>query len=258
MFLHRILSALRRPRSIETLVRASLLLIAVVTMGSAAAFYAYPQPVEANSLVRFHSAPQQVAAKPAGGVQIPPAPAPQNQNCVPASGSLLSTQPTQEGFTATVLPITYYRVSGNSVAQVARQLQICGPTDESGGRFAATTNYAIAWNFQYAETTPGLCSVSNVKVSLVMNQVLPSWQNTAVSPEWQAFVASLTSHEAGHVQIDQTGARRLLVTLQQLPDSSCSSFDQSANAAAQAQIASIKAANDAYDTATNHGATLHY
>jgi predicted secreted Zn-dependent protease len=138
----------------------------------------------------------------------------------------------------------------------------CSPvtTDNDAGQFAASTDFAIAWAYNYQTNADGTCSLSGASVGITVSEILPAWQQTAgavpgITASWQRFITNLQTHESGHTQLDQTAAVNLLSDLQNFPATDCSSIAVAANTKAQADLTALNQANDNYDAATNHGAT---
>jgi predicted secreted Zn-dependent protease len=190
---------------------------------------------------------------------------PAPQACTPAAYSLpsaidLTNQAT--GLTQTIDATAYYRIYGNTAAQIKTQLSQCPPIAASadGASFAAETGSKLNWQYSSTSDTSGMCRISNVKVGLHLNMILPAWQPTGdaatgLAANWQNLISSLTTHETGHVAMYQQYANQLLHDLQALPATNCTSIAASVDAVSAANIAALNTANAAYDTATNHGVT---
>jgi predicted secreted Zn-dependent protease len=104
----------------------------------------------------------------------------------------------------------------------------------------------------------GLCRLATVSVGLHAGVVLPSWTPDAnatpgIVAGWQSYIAALAAHEQGHVDLDVTGARRLLADLQALPALPCGSVDTRVASMLTNTTDAIERANAAYDAETNHG-----
>ena len=227
-----------------------------------------------------HSAPATPAAKPTPAPTLPaPAstPAPvatpsvqvaATQNCVPDTAyslpSPLNLASSANGLTQVVDPAVYYQIYGNSSAQIHSQVQRCAPgpsaTSSAGADFAAETSYNLVWQYSSTDNGTGLCNISNAKVGLHINMVLPQWQPTAsatagLAGSWQGFASGLLVHENGHVAIDEQYAGQLLNDLQDYPPAPCASIGAAIQAKLNADVAALNAANDAYDARTGHGVT---
>ena len=190
------------------------------------------------------------------------------QSCAPDSTyglpSQLNLAADGNGLTQVIDAHSYYQVYGNTAAQIHAQVKQCAPNggSEAGGgdEFAAETGYRLTWQYDTTTDGSGVCDVANVKVGLHLNMVLPAWQATAsasngLNAAWQNYISSLVTHENGHAAIDQQYAGQLLNDLQAYPATDCGSIAASIQAKANADIAALTAANNAYDAQTNHGAT---
>ena len=156
---------------------------------------------------------------------------------------------------------SYYQIYGDTAAQVRAQQQQCAPNfNPEGARFAGATDYNLSWQYSTTQDNTGLCQLSNVKIGLHVNMILPLWQPTnsaasGLASAWQKFIANLANHENGHIAIDQQYASQLLGDLQSSPASDCASILGSVQSKVDADVVAISAANDAYDASTNYGAT---
>jgi len=154
-----------------------------------------------------------------------------------------------------------YMVYGNTPTEVVSQINKCTPvhiTSGQPGLFAATTGYAVNWQFDYAPDSSGSCVISDVRVGLHVSQVFPAWQssNSAVvglDTSWQNYITKLKAYEKGHVQLDETEAATILSDLENFPPTDCGSIDATATGKAQADLSAYDTANADYDTANNYG-----
>jgi len=157
---------------------------------------------------------------------------------------------------------TYYRVYGNTAAQIKAQLLRCTPLSSSiaseNGSFAARTGSALSWQYSSTPDGTGTCRISNVKVGLHLNMILPLWQPTGsavdgLAGSWQNLISNLTIHENGHLALYQQYASQLVNDLQSLPAVSCESTAASVASKSAADVAALNTANADYDTSTNNG-----
>lgn len=155
----------------------------------------------------------------------------------------------------------YYTIYGHTTDEINDQMAACTPVnDELEGRFAASTDWSLNWAFDYTGGADGLCHVTAASVSMNIGMIFPAWQQTAgtaagVDGSWQRFIANLKTHENGHLQLDQSGATRLLADLQNFPATSCDTIVAQATAKADSNIRTLNQANADYDSATDHGET---
>lgn len=165
------------------------------------------------------------------------------------------------GLHVAVQPTAYYAIYGNSSDEINAQMAACTPVNDSlEGRFAASTDWSLNWAFDYAGGADGLCRVTAASVAINIGMVFPAWQQTpgasaGLATSWQRFITNLKTHENGHLQLDQSGAARLLSDLQSFPATSCDSIVAQATAKADSNIRALNQANADYDSATGHGET---
>jgi predicted secreted Zn-dependent protease len=184
------------------------------------------------------------------------------QECIPAAYGLptrinLLGQPS--GLTQVVDATTHYQVFGYTSAQIKTQLRQCAPTINAtdNASFAAETGSSLVWQYDTSNTL-GVCTISNVKVGLHLNMILPQWQPTesaesGLAGSWQSLMSGLTTHENGHVAIYQQYAQQLLSDLQSLPATDCAALVANVATKSATDVAALNAANQVYDEHTNHG-----
>ena len=247
-----------------------LLLLAILLAGSAVTYAksgSITMSVEAVASASAAAIGQPATSTPAtaaGGTaaasvqktQSVPACQPSNYSG-PSAPAAVASQP---GLHQNILAPSYYTVYGNTTDQVRRQIAACSPANSGGERFAASTDYALNWAFDFASGDDGLCRVTAASVALNVSVVYPSWQPSSgaaagLDASWRKFITSLSAHENGHVQINQAGAAQLLAGLQGFPATSCDTIVAQVTAKATADIQAINQSNDRYDSNTGHGAT---
>jgi predicted secreted Zn-dependent protease len=166
------------------------------------------------------------------------------------------------GFTEIIGNPVYYRVYGDTAAQIKAQLRDCPAISASSGRdsYAAATSGVITWQYNVASDNSGLCALSNVKVGLHTRMVLPEWHATSAATsglavQWQRLMDGTIAHESEHVGIYQQHAKQLLGDLISMPATDCASVETSVKAKTSSAIATLNAAQAAHDARTGHGAT---
>lgn len=185
--------------------------------------------------------------------------------CTPATYALpgLLNLSGANGLTEVIEPAQTYTIYGVTSAELRSQIQACAPREKSGdsvAEFTAQTGYYLSWQYDYAMRGDGSCIVTNPRVGLHVAMILPDWQaaagtDPALVAAWRTFVANLTAHENGHVDLDRQYARAMLADLQSFPAGPCDTLQQSVNGIMQNSIVQLNIANDQYDTTTRHGAT---
>ena len=157
---------------------------------------------------------------------------------------------------------SHYQIHGNDVDELSAQMAACAPSLSAGlpAEFASETSYNLTWQYGYVAVDGQHCAVTNPKVGLHINMVLPDWQQSSAAangfaPSWQSFITSLVTHENGHVALDKQYAATLLSDVQNQPPMDCSSIVSTVQAIAEHDVTLLNQANDNYDALTDHGAT---
>ena len=232
------------------------------TMVNQPSYVASPVPVvvpilngtaPAAPVVETPAAPQAPKTSPVVAAPI--------QKCTPPSfgaATKVDLNNKVAGLTEIIDNPTYYRVYGNTAAQIKTQLRECPAVSVDGASFAAATNGIITWQYDSTSQGNGLCVLSNVKVGLHTRMILPEWQATAkaangLAAQWQGVINATVVHETEHVSIYQQHARQLLSNLEAMPATECASIDANVKAKTTAAIAALDAAQAGLDVHTNHG-----
>jgi predicted secreted Zn-dependent protease len=152
----------------------------------------------------------------------------------------------------------YYRVYGDTTAQIETQLRQCPALTRADSTFGAVTGGTLSWQYDWASTSAGTCTISTVRVGLHTNMLLPSWEpistaSTGLAARWDHLITNLAHHEEGHIDLYQQHAQQLVHNLQSLPATDCANIAAQAEATATAIIAAMTAANSTYDVHTHHG-----
>lgn len=189
------------------------------------------------------------------------------QDCTPDTTyglpSEISLANQTNGLNLVIDEASYYQVYGNTSAQIQTQIQHCAPSigtaTSQSAMLAAQTGYNLTWHYDLIADDTGSCTISNVKVGLRLNMVLPRWQPTAsatsgLARAWQTYASNLAIHENGHESINQRYASQLLGNLQSMPTTDCGTISASIQTKVDVIVAALNASNDAYDARTNHGA----
>lgn len=186
-------------------------------------------------------------------------------DCIPATSygipSRLDLTAKADGLTVVKDSTMYYRIYGRSGGALRQQLARCAPaTDGSaGGEYSGETGYSLTWQYAFL-SGQNSCRLTNIKVGLHLNMILPLWQGDALAADslktqWDNFAAGLQTHENGHVSINKQYAARLMNDLQSLQADNCTNLASLTQTTVANDTAAINQANGDYDAATNHGAT---
>lgn len=172
----------------------------------------------------------------------------------------LNLDSADDGLTTQNDPSAYYRIYGDTASELTRQIQRCAPGSDgsASAEFTARTDYRLNWQYSVVQDDAG-CHLADIKVGLHTAAAMPLWQpGMSASPglagRWQAFYASLLTHEQGHTTLDQNYAAKLLFNLDALGTMSCGDINAAVSSLTSADTGALDQANDAYDVATDHGA----
>lgn len=152
----------------------------------------------------------------------------------------------------------FYQVFGNTATQIKTQLRQCPAIIQDGNSFGAVTNGRFTWQYLITPDGSGNCRLSDVKVGLRTNMLLPKWVPTVaatngLATQWQRLISNLETHENGHITIYHQSAKQLLSDLQALPVGTCDAVAAAAIATTTASTAALNAAHKTYDNHTDHG-----
>jgi predicted secreted Zn-dependent protease len=184
-------------------------------------------------------------------------------SCVPStfsspSGIDLATAPS--GLSISTDAPAHYRIYGDTANQIRTEIQVCAPGahGSGGAEYTGETSYTMSWQYDTIRGTS--CIAANVKVGMHIGTSLPLWQPTrtttpGLDKRWDAFMSALTTHEAGHAELDRQYATRLLSDLNALPPMDCERIGSVAKSVVSADMRLLDQANDSYDASTEHGAT---
>lgn len=165
----------------------------------------------------------------------------------------------QGGLVKTIDQPTYYQIYGNSVTALRASITNC-PYRKAAGSYQAATSYQLNWRYSATSVGNNQCQLTNIRVGLHINQLMPTFVPTsgtpaAVASTWNRYAANLATHEAGHIDIDTQYAEKLLAALQAMGPLDCSLISRQAQTTIDSYVTMLNAANDLYDSRTNHGAT---
>ena len=185
-------------------------------------------------------------------------------NCTPLSFDTpanVDLDAQSAGFNFQAGPTVTYRIYGDTAQTLLQQIQRCAPraSDQAAAEFTAETGYSLDWHYDIVVDSNS-CSLSNVKVGLRTVTALPAWQaSPAATPgladRWTTFMQHLTTHENGHVDIDETYGLELFNDLSSMTNIKCANISDLAHAVIQSDVAVLNQANENYDAQTQHGAT---
>jgi|JI10StandDraft_1071094.scaffolds.fasta_scaffold00543_48 predicted secreted Zn-dependent protease len=169
----------------------------------------------------------------------------------------LPAQTLKSGLTSVIDNPNYYEVHGLTIRDLRVAIEAC-PLRESAGDYHAVTAYNLTWAYDVS-AQGNLCTLSNVRVGLHVNQHLPHFIPGVTTPrstasEWSAYFSALEAHEQGHIDLDSQYAERLLAAFRTV-SGDCTTIDEQAATVARSVTTMLNTANELYDARTNHGAT---
>lgn len=200
-----------------------------------------------------------------------------------AALALLATAATA---TAAVTKTTTYDVAGEQLADVWKDIQAKGPVDE-GTTYAGQAETKLG----VSTTPPGVqcqkvpssdcppegmawscTATAKATYALSTEVLLPKWTGfdaacAEAKAEWNRFIAKLTEHEHGHdtaaqkaiddakPRADLSGGPAVDCDRAKAEAAALEALDDAIDAEAERINQAIEQAHDAYDAATNHGAT---
>ncbi len=157
-----------------------------------------------------------------------------------------------------VTEYVYYQITGSSEDELDAQMNQLGPSDESGHRWDAYTEWYVTWSYSYS-TTENDCSTGPAKVQVEITFTFPQWDPPPNAPQdlvdrWDAYVAALQLHEDGHEEIAIEAGNEILQAISALPTYPlCSELEQAADRVGENILEEYRQQEAIYDQRTNHG-----
>lgn len=173
---------------------------------------------------------------------------------------LLLVSPVIYATTSVTERFANYKITGNSVDTLRKQMTTLGPSDISAEHFDASTHWQVLWNYQYEEMT-NFCRVTDVKVKVNIIYEFPDWVDYAIADyslktRWNTYLLHLRTHERGHAQNGIKAGMNIEQALKALPTmSNCTTLINTADAIAYKMIAEHNTFDINYENETNHGVT---
>jgi predicted secreted Zn-dependent protease len=151
-----------------------------------------------------------------------------------------------------------YAVAGCNAEDIASSLRRA-TTQSSAGRYeVGVTSSTTRYSYKYQEQG-GSCRLNGASIVAEITVLLPELPNTqGVSQDtmarWQGFMAALRIHEQGHVDIILKSAGVIKSTFENATQSMpCNQLETTLKGAVQRETDVANAANERYDSTTNHG-----
>lgn len=186
-------------------------------------------------------------------------PAPTRATVPSACSSSNYTRPAkpslQSGLNIEIETPVYYSVGTDSPSELISLVHSCGQKQPNTSGYDASTSYNLAWSYSVSETGGGMCKLSDIRVGIRINQLLPALEASrpaTVQTMWSTMGNKLYAHEQQHVAIDTNAARSLYTSLGSVSES-CQTISNSAQSITQSHVSTLQADNDSLDSTTHHG-----
>jgi len=172
-----------------------------------------------------------------------------------------ATSQTAEGVTVTTIAnTTRYQLTGNTAGQLDFQMRNFGPLDSVGNRWLALTVPLFDWDYTCSCSDSG-CTTGPATIYVTLDYSLPVWEppantDTLLVERWNLFQRAAVTHERGHGDLAvDCGWQLGQAFVTQPPQASCSAVDSAVSAVSQPVFAACRAAQNEYESTTNHGQT---
>lgn len=151
----------------------------------------------------------------------------------------------------------YYRIYGYTPAQLAKQIEDCGPKIEGYPPSSAFTDSRVNWLFSSQPTDSG-CKITDVIVGVSTVLYYPEWQaegtiEDGLEQKWQETFPEIKAHEEGHRQLNLDAGREIASTLPGLTSSTCEGGIELGQNTANQIMDKYRQQSKEYDEQTNYG-----
>lgn len=153
----------------------------------------------------------------------------------------------------------YYSISGNTAAQLRQQMNRLGAKDTNENRrYDGATYWDLRWEYRYTYDRD-FCRVSQAKVRVNINTVLPKWQpslanNPALINRWNRYFKALKQHELGHHRHAVSAGQELLADLRNFRAyPNCHKLKEAIDFQGHTVITKYQQQDLQYDLLTDHG-----
>jgi predicted secreted Zn-dependent protease len=151
-----------------------------------------------------------------------------------------------------------YAVSGCNAEDISSSLRRSTNQSSAGRYEVGVTTSTTRYSYKYEESG-GQCRLKGASITSDIAVTLPELPNQqGVSSDtlarWQAFLSALRTHEQGHVDIILKSAGVIKATFEaQTNPVPCATLETTLKGSVQRETDVANAANEAYDSSTNHG-----
>jgi predicted secreted Zn-dependent protease len=176
------------------------------------------------------------------------------------SAALNADQTTISNGVHTTIKTEYYDVSGNSAAELVKQMKSKGPSTPGGRKVFGYTKWFIKWQYNYDTRDSGVGIISpSVTLQITYRFPRRTGEKNAPDPfatEWNRFVTALTSHERGHGTNATTHAEMLYTTLNtRRRFTTRAELDEFVRKEGEKALSEARKWDDDFDKRTEHGVT---
>ncbi|MDB4948669.1 MAG: hypothetical protein JWM27_1318 [Gemmatimonadetes bacterium] len=152
----------------------------------------------------------------------------------------------------------FYRVEGGNARDISRSMQARRPWRDGSGSTGLTV-WNVSWQARWVQAGP-TCRAESTDVWLQVDVFLPEWRPRSdagpqVAADWQAYVAALAVHEAGHVGIASSAASAVSRALDEFSAPACIGMRAHMRAEVERILDEYRGRDRSYDRKTRHGAT---
>lgn len=153
----------------------------------------------------------------------------------------------------------YYDVTGNSPEALRRALDESGPMGSDGKRYHGQTKWHIDWTYGY-QVAGDRCRMTDFDTDLSVTTTLPHWVERDAAPgwmvrRWDAYVAALELHEAGHRRNAIDAAQALRAAAAKMGDApDCDALNRAVKRTMTRVLYEYNIRERRYDADTHHGA----
>lgn len=111
-----------------------------------------------------------------------------------------------------------------------------------------------------AQICGGVCRATSITATFTVDFTYPQWvppiaPDPSLIPKWNAYIASVQTHENGHRDRALTWFNDVVTRIRALSVADCADFPAASNAAQDVAEAANRKAQDEYEAITNHGLT---
>lgn len=147
---------------------------------------------------------------------------------------------------------TYFNIDGKSAEDLDRALANSGPSLSSGSRHPGATEMEFGGSIKYTQSN-GRCRISDARITLKLNIILPRWRQRAAATRdtaivWDTLSRDIKRHEDRHGDIARQHAKKLEKSLEKLrPQRDCKAMEALADKTSERVLGDHDRAQDKFD-----------